>query len=214
MTLEPQVSPGTDPDLEVVQRILDGEPHLFELLMRRHNQRVYRVARAFVRDAAEAEDVMQEAYVRAYQALADFAGRARFSTWLVRITVHEAMARRRRRRDGVPDAVEQLMDGAHGPDEAAISAEVRRLLENAIARLDEPFRVVFVLRAIEQLPVADVAECLQLDESTVKTRYFRARATLQGLLAQHADALAPHLYDFQLQRCDRVVRNVLQRLPQ
>ena len=214
MTNESQVGPALDPDADVVRRIRDGEPHLFELLMRRHNQRLYRVARAFVRDAAEAEDVMQDAYVRAYAALADFAGRARFSTWLVRITVHEAMARRRRRRDGALDDMEQLMDVARGPDEAASSAEVRRLLENAIARLDEPFRVVFVLRAIEQLPVADVAECLQLDESTVKTRYFRARATLKGLLAQHAEALAPYLYDFQLQRCDRVVSNVLQRLPQ
>ncbi len=211
---ETSSSPAVDPDLGVVQRIRQGEPHLFELLMRRHNQRLFRVARAFVGDAAEAEDVMQEAYVRAFAALPDFAGRARFVTWLVRITIHEAMARRRRRREGAADEVEQLMDGARGPDEAASSAEVRRLLEGAIARLDEPFRVVFVLRAIEQMPVAEVAECLQLDESTVKTRYFRARATLKGLLAQHAEALAPHLYDFHLQRCDRVVAGVLQRLPQ
>lgn len=211
---ESSTSPAVDPDLDVVQRIQQGELHLFELLMRRHNQRIFRVARAFVGDAEEAEDVMQEAYVRAFAALADFAGRARFLTWLVRITIHEAMARRRRRRGGAAGEVEQLMDGARGPDEAASSAEVRRLLEGAIARLDEPFRVVFVLRAIEQMPVAEVADCLQLDESTVKTRYFRARATLKGLLAQHAEALAPHLYSFHLQRCDRVVAGVLQRLQQ
>jgi RNA polymerase sigma-70 factor, ECF subfamily len=203
-----------DPDAEIVERVRRGERELFELLLRRHNRRIFRVAHAVLGDAAEAEDVMQDAYVRAFAALGDFGGRARFSTWLTRIAVHEALARRRRRRAHDPDAVETLMDGARGPDEAASSAEVRRLLEGAIARLGEPFRLVFVLRAVEQLPVADVAECLQLDEATVKTRYFRARATLKGLLAQHAEALAPHLYDFGLQHCDRVVASVLRRISQ
>ncbi len=211
---EPAATPAVDPDLEIVERVRRGDHALFELLLRRHNRRVFRVARAIVGDDAEAEDVMQDAYVRAFAALADFGGRARFATWLTRIAVHEALARRRRRRADDPDAVEGLMDAGRGPAEAASSAEVERLLESAIGRLAEPFRLVFVLRAVEQLPVADVAECLQLDEGTVKTRYFRARSTLKGLLARHADALAPHLFDFQLQRCDRVVANVLRRLSQ
>jgi RNA polymerase sigma-70 factor (ECF subfamily) len=210
----PPTAAAADPDLEVVERVRRGEHELFELLVRRHNPRVFRIARAIVGDGAEAEDVMQEAYVRAFAALAGFGGRARFSTWLARIVVHEALARRRRRTPHHPDEVNRVVDHANGPEEAASSAEVRRLLEHAIARLEEPFRLVFVLRAVEQMPAADVADCLQIEEATVNTRYFRARSTLKGLLAQHAEALAPHLFHFQLQRCDRVVANVLRRILQ
>jgi RNA polymerase sigma-70 factor (ECF subfamily) len=211
MTTPPE-TPAVDPDLEIVERVRAGERELYELLLRRHNRRVFRVVLAIVGDATEAEDVMQDAYVRAFAALDGFEGRARFATWLTRIAVHEALARRRKRRAHDCDAVETLMDDAHAPDRIASGAETARLLEHAIGRLAEPFRLVFVLRAVEQLPVAEVAECLQLDEATVRTRFFRARATLQGLLARHAEALAPGLYDFQLQRCDRVVAAVLRRI--
>lgn len=204
-----------DPDGEVVARVRAGEKQLFELLIRRHNRRLFRLTRAIVGDAGEAEEVMQTAYVNAFAALPAFAGKARFGTWLARIAIHEAMAKSRQRRrttDRFDPAVEQLMDATRGPDDAAMSAEVLRLLERAIAQLDEPFRVVFVLRAVEQLSVGEVADVLQIEENTVKTRYFRARATLKGLLAQHAEALAPGLFDFQLARCDRVVAAVMQRL--
>ena len=207
------VKPADDPDLDVVRRICAGERHLFELLMRRHNQRVFRTARAIVGSDVEAEDVMQNAYLRAFSALAGFEGRARFSTWLVRITLHEALAHKRQRQDSPERDVEHLMDDALGPPERASSTEVQGLLEEAIARLAEPFRVVFVLRAVEQLSVREVAECLDLDEATVKTRYFRARARLQARLVQRAEAIAPDLFDFRRQRCDRVVARVLSLLP-
>jgi RNA polymerase sigma-70 factor (ECF subfamily) len=206
--------PGSDPDLDLVHRVRNGETELFELLMRRHNQRLFRVARVFATNANEAEDIMQDAYVRAFTALDRFEARARFSTWLTQIAINEGLARCRRRRANSYDAVEHLMDTSHSPEDLASSAEVRRLLESAIGRLDEPFRLVFVLRAVEQLSVREVSECLDVEEATVKTRYLRARATLKGVLAQHAEAIAPGLYDFQLQRCDRVVARVMQQLPQ
>ena len=205
--------PGSDPDLDLVHRVRGGETQLFELLMRRHNQRLFRVARVFAANVNEAEDIMQDAYVRAFTALDRFEERARFSTWLTRIAINEALARCRKRRANTHDDVERIMDTAHQPDDLASSAEVRRLLESAIARLDEPFRLVFVLRAVEQLSVREVSECLDVEEATVKTRYLRARATLKGVLARHAEALAPGLYDFHLQRCDRVVARVMQKLP-
>ena len=204
--------PGSDPDLDLVHRVRGGETQLFELLMRRHNQRLFRVARVFAANVNEAEDIMQDAYVRAFTALDRFEERARFSTWLTRIAINEGLARVRNRRTNTED-VEHLMDTAHSPDDLASSAEVRRLLESAIARLDEPFRLVFVLRAVEQLSVREVSECLDVEEATVKTRYLRARATLKGVLARHAEALAPGLYDFHLHRCDRVVARVMQKLP-
>ena len=209
----PPTIPSEDPDAVVVSRIRGGETHLFELLMRRHNQRVFRVARAIVADGDEAEDVMQDAYVRAFAALDRFEGRARFSTWLTSITIHEALARKRRGRTRTDGDVEQLMDPARGPAEIASAAELRPLLETAIARLDDPFRLVFVLRAVEQMSVREVSDCLDIDEATVKTRYFRARATLKGLLAEHAEVVAPNLFDFPRLRCDRIVARVLQRLP-
>jgi RNA polymerase sigma-70 factor (ECF subfamily) len=208
----PPTLPSEDPDAVVVSRIRGGETHLFELLMRRHNERVFRVARAIVADGGEAEDVMQDAYVRAFAALDRFEGRSRFSTWLTSITIHEALARKRHARAQSDGDVEHLMDPARGPADVASAAELRPLLEAAIDRLDDPFRLVFVLRAVEQLSVREVAECLAIDEATVKTRYFRARATLKGLLAEHAEGEAPHLFDFPRQRCDRVVARVMQRI--
>ena len=212
MTADRPPLPDVDPDGETVARIRRGEHQLFEVLMRRHNRRLFRVALAILGDADDAEDVMQETYVRAFGALAQFAGQARFATWLVRIAVHEALARKRRRM--LPtDATEQVLDDALGPLEAVSTAEVQALIEAAVQRLPAAFRVVFVLRNVEQLSVQDTAAALGIDEATVKTRAFRARALLRGLLAGTAAEVAPHLFDFPLTRCDRVVARVLARLP-
>ena len=206
MTAEP------DADEALIARIKAGEVQLFESLMRRHNRRVYRVARSFTKTDAEAEDVMQEAYIHAFMQLHRFEGRARFSSWLTRIAINEALGRRRRDKPFAEAELEKLMDGARGPEESAYSAEVVALLERAVAELPEIFRLVFVLRAVEQLSVREVAECLDITEETVKTRYFRARAQLKDALAEQAESLAPSLYDFHLDRCDRVVAGVLGRL--
>ena len=203
-------------DEEIVERVRAGEPRLFEILMRRHNQRVYRAARAILRDDGEAEDVMQDAYVRAYEHLHEFEGRARFSTWLTRIAVHEALARSRRGRRFQPldDQEQQSMSPGPRitPEEQASDHEIRTVLEKAIDSLSDEFRSVFVLRAVEEMSGAETAECLGIPEETVKTRLFRARARLQESLLASLEPVAPRAYEFHLSRCDRVVAAVLSRL--
>ena len=206
-------------DEQVVERVLAGETLLFEIIMRRYNQRLYRAARAILGDEAEAEDVMQEAYVRAYEHLAQFGGRARFSTWLTKIAVHEALARARRRRrfesmDAESDAEEVLAEPSHQPDpeRSASDREIHRMVEDAVEALPEGFRAVFVLRAVEEMSVAETAECLDLPEETVKTRLFRARARLQKEIHRRTVAAVPQVYAFHLSRCDRVVAQVLARM--
>ena len=205
-------------DEEAVARIRSGETGLFELLMRRHNQRVYRAARAILRDDAEAEDVMQDAYVRAFCHLAEFEGRSRFSTWLTRIAVHEALARiRRGRRFQAVDPETQETSTMSTvprltPEQHASDGEIRSVLEKAIDSLPDEFRSVFVLRAIEEMSGAETAECLGIPEETVKTRLFRARSRLQETLLSALEPAAPRAFEFHLSRCDRVVAAVLARL--
>jgi RNA polymerase sigma-70 factor (ECF subfamily) len=208
-------------DEEVVRRVRAGETALFEVLMRRYNQRVFRVARSILREDAEAEDVMQQAYVNAYQCLDQFEGRARFSTWLTRIAVHEASARakRRRRLSGLGDA-EGLEAGEEtagpagrlDPEQQTLVGEVRRALEAAIATLPEAHRCVFVLREVEGLSTLETAECLGVSPDVVKTRMYRARQRLKSELLRRADLAAPQLFSFHLSRCDRVVAAVFRRL--
>jgi len=214
--MNPQMSTLTDE--EIVARVRAGETQLFELIMRRHNQRIYRAARAVLRDDGEAEDVMQDAYVRAYAHLHDFEGRARFSTWLTRIAVHEALARLRRGRRLEPIEAQtqetQSMPTAprFSPEQQASDGEMRIVLEKAIDGLSDEFRAVFVLRTIEEMTGAETAECLGIPEETVKTRLFRARARLQETLLAALEPAAPRAYEFHLSRCDRVVAVVLSRL--
>lgn len=203
---------SSEADEDVVRRVQAGERNLFEVLMRRHNPRVYRVARAIVVDEAEAEDVMQDAFVRAFTHIDRFEGRARFSTWLTRITINVALGRQRGARSFAEADLEAMKDRAKNPEESVSSAQIVALLERAVADLPEHFRVVFVLRAVEQLSVRECAECLGIAEETVKTRHFRARAALKEALSEHAESLAPRLYDFHLDRCDRVVARVFARL--
>ena len=204
-------------DEDLVVRVRAGDVRLFELLMRRYNARVYRAVRAILRDENEAEDVMQEAYVNAYAHLGDFSGRARFSTWLTRIAVHEAFARLRRRRR--VDSLEDSSDEVHpmaapisDPEQRASDSELRKILEDAIDVLPEGFRTVFVLRAVEQLSVRETADILDIPEETVKTRLHRARSTLQKHLVERAGAALPAVFGFHLARCDRIVTRVLDRI--
>jgi len=205
-------------DEDVVARICAGETRLFELLMRRHNQRLFRAARAILRRDDEAEDVMQDAYVRAFTHLADFRAEARFSTWLTRIAVHEAFARLRRERrvqsiDTLPEETTSMSQKVQpNPEQEVADAELRAVLEHAIDALPESFRLVFVLRSVEQLSGAEVAEVLGIPEQTVKTRLFRARERLQAQLSSAFEARIPETYGFELTRCDRVVKAVFARL--
>lgn len=207
-------------DEEVVARVISGETALFELIMRRNNARVFRTARAILRDSDEAEDVMQEVYVNAYAHLADFEGRARFSTWLTRIAVNEALARARRSKKWTlldEDSTEHstmatLAHPARDAEKSAADREVIRLLEDAIDALPGVYRTVFVLRVVEEMTVAETVEVLDVPEQTVKTRLFRARELLKNAIAQRAGAQAPRAFEFHLSRCDRVVASVLHRI--
>ncbi|HET8647976.1 MAG TPA: RNA polymerase sigma factor [Vicinamibacteria bacterium] len=207
-------------DEEVVRRVRAGESALFEVLMRRHNQRIYRAARAIVRDEAEAEDVMQQAYVNAYTHLDQFAERARFSTWLTRIATYEALARLRRRSrlteieamTESAEAVPALAERGPSPERQAFLGELRSTLEGSVDALPEAYRSVFVLRDVEGLSTAETAECLGLSEDVVKTRLVRARAQLRRKLAEQMGAGARDIFTFPAPRCDRVVAGVLSRL--
>jgi RNA polymerase sigma-70 factor (ECF subfamily) len=202
---------GTSDEV-VVARVVRGESALFEVLMRRHNQRLFRVTRAIVRDDDEAEDVMQDAYVQAYFKLNQFEGRAKFSTWLTRIAVHEALARVRKRHPDVDPEAEPVVSSMPNPEDAVSSRELGQLLEPLVDALPEAFRTVFVLRAVEGLSAAEVAECLAIPEETVRTRFFRARRALQLQLEQQLMASVRELYEFHLLRCDRIVEAVFARL--
>jgi RNA polymerase sigma-70 factor, ECF subfamily len=171
---------------EIVSRVLAGETALFEKLVHPHSQRVYRAARAILRDDSEAADVVQESFLRAYRNLKQFAGRARFSTWLTKIALHEARARSRRiraRGEGLPSPARNGArdEPATGPDpeKRVMVQEAKTILEAAIDALPDLYRAVFVMRVLEEMSTAETAECLNLTEDAVKTRLLRARALLR-----------------------------------
>lgn len=206
-------------DEEVVAAVLDGDLGLFEVLMRRYNQRLYRVARGIVRDAAEAEDVVQEAYMNAYVHLGQFANRARFSTWLTKIAVYEALARARRQSRFV-DAPEgrgdmsTLHSNDPDPERQAQTSELRSVLEGAIDALPPAYRSVFIMREVEQLSTAETAECLDVSEDAIKMRLHRARGMLRSGLMERVGMSAPEALRFDGARCDRIVRTVMARIAQ
>jgi RNA polymerase sigma-70 factor (ECF subfamily) len=210
---------GEQSDEAVIQQVLGGNTALFELLMRRYNERVYRAARAIVRDEQETEDVMQQAYVNAFQHLQQFTGAARFSTWLTRIAVNEALARVRRQgryeafddEDAAPKP-HQTREATENPERQAFSLELRALLEWAIDTLPDGMREVFVLRDVEGLSTLEVAECLNVSEDVVKTRLSRGRAILRRRLMERTGATAPDAFRFYRPRCDLVVARVLARI--
>jgi RNA polymerase sigma-70 factor (ECF subfamily) len=204
-------------DDALLARVLAGEIEYFEVLMRRHNPRVFRAARAIVRDDAMAEEIMQETYVRAYVQLASFEGRSAFSTWLTRIALNEAIAcKRKRQRENAfdDDAVGEstLSFGVEDPEVAAHRDEVRKLLERAVDALPESLRTVFVLRDVQELSVAETADCLGISEENVRVRLHRAHAELKRLITAQFDGVVTELFGFYLDRCDRVILGVLQRV--
>jgi RNA polymerase sigma-70 factor (ECF subfamily) len=200
-------------DTELIPRILAGDMQALETLMRLHNRTLYRTARAILRDDAEAEDAVQEAYIQAYRALSTFRGESKLSTWLVRITANEALMRRRRdsRAAMVPSDVDpdSLASDEAGPQADAERGEARRLLEAHIDALPDPFRAVFVMRAVEELSVEETAAALGIPDATVRTRYFRARGLLREWMAGEIGPSLGDAFAFAGARCDRIVRKVL-----
>ena len=210
---------GEQPDAAIIQQVLDGNTALFELLMRRYNERVYRAARSIVRDEQEAEDVMQQAYVNAFTHLRQFNASAQFSTWLTRIAINEALARVRRRGryeafDDEISNVEPLMSSnpVENPERQAFAGELRALLEGAIDGLPDGMREVFILREVEGLSTSEVAQSLGVSEDVIKTRLSRGRSALRRVLLDRSGLSTPEAFRFERPRCDRVVQQVLTRI--
>jgi len=211
-------------DAALAQCAAAGDTDAFEGIMRRHNRLLFRTARSVLKSDAEAEDALQEAYLRAWHALSGYRGDASLSTWLVRIVINESLGRLRRRHANVipldaavdgagrePEAwMEDDPDGR--PERAALRSEMRRLMEARIDALPDAFRSVFMLRAVEELNVEETAAALGVPEATVRTRFFRARALLRESLSRDVDLAMADAFSFAGDRCDRIVAYVRARL--
>jgi len=214
------------PDIEVVRRVQAGDSALFEILMRRHNQRVYRVVRSVVKDEADVEDVMQQAYINAFTHLQQFEERSQFSTWLVRIALHEAFGRRRKVQraettaarlhsdddDDRGELMDNLASPAADPERQAYAQELHRVLEAAVDTLPETYRTVFMLRDIEGLSTSEAGQGLGLGDEAVKTRLHRARVMIRRAVTARIGEVAAGAFQFHAPRCDRVVSAVLARI--
>ncbi len=224
MALQPLTSAPTD--VELVELVAAHEDGAFETVMRRHNGALFRVARAILKDDADAEDALQDAYVAAHRHLAEFRGTAKLSTWLTRIVINQSLARlRSRKRDRVvalfddqdgsrSDAVERAAadQSVESAETAAIRGQMRLLLERKIDSLPLAFRTVFVMREVEEMTVDETATCLAIPQATVRTRLFRARALLRESLAEEMDMATGDVFAFAGGRCDRIVAAVLERM--
>jgi RNA polymerase sigma-70 factor (ECF subfamily) len=221
----PRVGYADAPDAALVEAVLSGDHAAFEAIMRRHNRALFRTARAILRDDAEAEDALQEAYLQGFRTLGSFRGDARLSTWLARVVANEALMRlrkRARRNAIVPlhpgldvEELNQITEGSMDkePENAAQRGDVRKLLERRIDSLPDDYRAVFMLRAVEEYSVEETAAILQIPEATVRSRLFRARSLLREGLASEVDAACPDAFAFAGERCDRIVASVMKRLP-
>ena len=203
-------------DETIVARVREGETALYEILVRRHNQRLYRTIRAILRDDRNVEDVMQQAYIDAYTHLNQFRGDAKFATWLTRIAVNRAIRNGRGNRRNLELVVndhesplERLPSHNIDPEHAMYGHELKVVLESLIGQLPEPFRLVFVMREVEGLSTAETAACLEINEDTVKTRLHRAKRLLRDQLDHRLGPAASEVYPFHLSRCDRVVAGVM-----
>lgn len=203
-------------DAEIARRIAAGDETALQLLMRRHNQTLHRTARSILKDDAEAEDAVQDAYLRAYRSIGDFRNEARLSTWLVRIVVNESIGRlrKRTRRAEVIQLGGESVGGTamELPEHAAVRSEARRLLEVKIDELPDAFRTVFVLRGLEELTVEEAAKSLGIPEATVRTRFFRAKGLLREAIAREIDGAFEDAFVFNGARCDRIVERVLAQI--
>ena len=208
-------------DQALVGRVVAGDHAAFEMLMRRHNRRLYRLARAALRNDAEAEDALQDAYLHAYQTLQQFRGEASLATWLSRLVLNECFGRlrRTRRRDNVipivssPTEMDTIADTDQDrPDRVTDRAQFRALIESKLDELPQEFRLAFVLRSIEELSVEEAAKILEIPEATVRSRHFRAKSLLRESLARELDLAERDVFEFGGAHCDRIVAGVLQQL--
>jgi RNA polymerase sigma factor (sigma-70 family) len=223
MSNTPSVSePGaSDEEHSMVRRVVAGDRDQFERMMRRYNRRLYRLARAALRDDAEAEDALQEAYLAAYRSMSQFRGNATLATWLSRLVLNECLGRLRRgaRRQKVIPIISSQSEmnavaepDSEGPDRILARREMRALLERKLDQLPEAFRLVFVLRSVEELSVEETARTLGIPVATVRTRHFRAKNLLRESLAKEIDVAERDMFEFAGEHCDRVIASVLQQI--
>lgn len=212
-------------DIEIAHRLAGGDTVALEVVMRRNNQTLYRAARSILKNDEDAEEAVQDTYFKAYRAIADYKGGSKLSTWLTRIAINEALARRRKFQHRAnliqfhqsalisePAEGIQMQPISDSPESTVRRSEIRRLIERHIDQLPEIFRSVFVLRALEEMSVEETAICLGLPEATVRTRYFRGRALMRETVAREIDLSYEEAFSFDGERCDRIVENVLTRI--
>jgi len=225
MATESLASVSQVDDSCLAQRVAGGDRSAFEELMRRYNRRLYRLARASLGDEAEAKDALQDAYLSAYRSIGRFRGEATLSTWLSRLVLNACGERRRRshrRENIVPilsteramDSAARVPDGGEQPEQLVARTQIRRVLERKVGELPEIFRVVFMLRSVEELSVDEIADILAISPETVRSRHFRAKGMLRESLAKEIDLAEADIYEFAGARCDSIVANVLARLDQ
>lgn len=201
------------PDEDVVRRVVAGERELFELLLRRYNQRIYRAVRAVLRNPDDVEDVMQQAYVSAYRALHQFEGRSQFATWLTKIALREAASRNRKPVAlHAEDAMNDFPEPGPDPEARAVAADLMQHVEAEVAALPETYRSVLLLREVEGLSTEETAACLEISTDVVKTRLHRARTMLKDALYRRAGVGLPAIFTFGSARCDRVVARVMEQI--
>jgi len=220
--LEPELGTVAESDGALVARIVAGDHAAFATVMRRYNRRLYRLARATLRDGAEAEDALQDAYIHAFRCLAQYRHECALATWLSRLVLNECFARLRRtsRRQKVVQITtapskrefDNVADQAERPDAAAVRSQMRALIQGKVDDLPVDFRLVFVLRCMEEMSVEDVAQYLQVPEATVRSRYFRARALLREALGHEIETAERDVYEFGGARCDGIVATVMSRI--
>jgi len=216
------ISRMNTPDETVIELIRHGDTRAYEIIMRRYNQRLFRVARSILLDDDAAQDAAQEAYISAFYKLDTFKQKGCFSAWITRIAVNESLMLKRKQAGGTAENTHisnneyeseaQIEATRAGPADELANTQLASLIEDAVNQLPDSFRCVFVMRAIEQLSVKETADSLGIPEATVKTRFHRARGLIQHELHPHIDQSSMHAFEFAGKRCDGIVFNVSKRL--
>jgi RNA polymerase sigma factor (sigma-70 family) len=212
MTLAKPPAAQTMTDEELVERIINGEKHLYEGLMRKYNSRMFRISMSIIDDDMEAEDIMQTAYINAYRQLSSFNNKSSFGTWLTRILINESLLhkKQKQRREHIYSEIEVTENHNDTPLKSLMNKELKNILEKAVLTLPEKYRLVFVMREMEEMSTNETMEVLNIGESNVKIRLTRAKEMLRNELSSHFKA--QQLFDFHLTRCDRVVNFVMDQI--
>jgi len=205
-------------DNEIISRVLKGEKGLYTNIVRKYNQRLYRVGMSIINDDAEVEDVMQVAYIKAYENLGKFEFKSTFSTWITKILINESLLRLKKRKRSLNinyEMIDTKISQNHPVDSQTplmnvVNSELKVILEKAIQQLPEKYRTIFIMREIEDMNIAETRECLDLSETNVKVRLNRAKAMLKNSLAKYYHK--EDILNFHLSRCDRIVENVMKQI--